>query len=221
MQKIPLEERPRERLLLVGEESLSDSELLTILLGSGTSKVSAAGLAHNLLNHFGGLSALSEASIQELCQIHGIGQVKAVELRAVFALAKRLLKKSLIQKSKIDSSRSAYHALVDLFYGEKKEILVILMLDARLNLIGREVVGIGTLTEVLLHPREVFLPAIRRGAHSIILAHNHPSNDLTPSKTDLEVTERLCLSGKVLDIEVKDHLIICDDQYRSLIRPLA
>ncbi len=216
MQKIPLEERPRERLLHAGEESLSDSELLAILLGSGTSKISAAGLAHNLLKHFGGLATLSEASIEELCQIHGIGPVKAIELRALFALAKRLLKKNQTVKTKIDSSEAAYHALIDLFYGEKKEILAVLMLDARLTLIGREVVSVGTLTEVLLHPREVFLPAIKRGAHSIVLAHNHPSNDLSPSREDLEVTERLSLAGKVLDIAVNDHLIICDDRYRSL-----
>lgn len=216
MQTIPLEERPRERLLHVGEQALSDSELLAIVLGSGTKDLSAVGLAQLLITRFGSLSNLAEASLEELCSVKGIGQVKAIEMRAVFTLVKRLLKTSKVARSKIANSEDAYHAFVDLFYGEKKEILAILLLDSRLNLIGREVVGIGTLNEVLIHPREVFIPAIKRGAHTIILAHNHPSGELEPSKADKVITERLHLAGEILNIQVNDHLIICDDTYYSM-----
>ncbi len=217
MQTIPLEERPRERLFHVGEDALSDSELLAILLGSGTKSVSALDLAHNLLNSFNSLSGLAEASLEELCSIKGVGKVKAIEMRAMFAISKRLLKKSQVHRTKIDSAEAAYLALIDLFYGKKKEILALLLLDSRLNLIGREMIGVGTLTEVLIHPREVFLPAIKRGAHSIILAHNHPSNDPSPSESDRKLTERLRLSGEILNIKVNDHLIICNDYFYSFL----
>ena len=218
MQKIPLEERPRERLFYVGEEALSDAELLAIILGSGTSKISVMELAHTLLSEFGGLASLSQASIEQLCCVHGVGKVKAVELRAVFSLVKRLLKKKRGHQQRIETAEDAYYALCDLFYGEKKEIVAALFLDSRLNLIGREVISIGSMTEVVLHPRELFKPAIQRGAHSLIIAHNHPSGDLTPSPADCEMTQRLILAGSVLEIEIKDHLIICNHHFQSFNR---
>ena len=215
MNNIPLEDRPRERLFNVGEDALSDSELLAIILGSGTTKVSAVALAQNILKQFGGLNELAEASFEELCSVHGVGKVKAIEMRALFALTKRILKRAEPQRLKIGSPDAAYHALIDLFYGEKKEILAILMLDSRLNLIGREVIGVGTLTEVIVHPREVFSVSIKRGAHSIVVAHNHPSNDASPSESDKKLTQKLALAGQVLDLQVSDHLIICNDNFFS------
>lgn len=217
MQSIPLEERPRERLFHVGEEALSDSELLAILLGSGTKDLSAVELAHSLIRSFGSLANLANASLEELCRQKGIGRVKAIEMRAVFTIARRLLKKSRAARMKINTPGAAYHALLDLFYGEKKEMVAVLLLDSKLNLIGREVIGVGTLTEVLIHPREIFYPAIKRGAHSIILAHNHPSNEAAPSGADRKVTERVRLAGEVLGIQVDDHIIICDDHFYSFL----
>lgn len=216
IQNIPLDERPRERLWHVGEEALSDSELLAIILGSGTQKISVVELAQKLLLEFGGLAMLAEASLEELSRIHGVGRVKAIELRALFALCRRLLRRPYAPHPQIKTPQDAYEALADLFFGEKKERLALLLLNTKLQIIGREVIGIGTLTEVIVHPREVFLPAIKRGAHSLILAHNHPSNDPTPSDMDYKMTERLTLAGRLLDIEVRDHLVICNSSYYSL-----
>ncbi len=212
---IPLEERPRERLLQFGVNSLKVSELLAIILGNGTKGASASALGEQLLMRFGRLEALVDASIPELMQIKGIGQTKAIELKAAFGLAKRLLAATDLEKKSISSSSEAFAALAELFFREKQEILVILLLDPKLRPIHKEVIGRGTLTEVLLHPREVFAPALHQRASKLILAHNHPSGDHTPSKDDIKWTKLLKATGEILGIPLADHLIFAGNTYYS------
>lgn len=212
---IPLEERPRERLLEYGVNALKVSELLAIILGSGTKGSSATAIGEQLLMRFGSLEALVDASIPELIQIKGIGRTKAIELKAAFGLAKKLLNSSSAEKKSINSSREAFEALAELFFQEKQEILVILLLDPKLRPIHKEVIGRGTLTEVLLHPREVFAPALHQRAHKLILAHNHPSGDLMPSQDDIKWTRLLKTTGEILGIALADHLIFAGTAYYS------
>lgn len=216
MINIPLEERPRERLVECGVDALKVSELLAIILGSGIKGLSAIDLAEKLLQYFGGLESLVDASISDLMRIKGIGKAKAIELKAVFGLAKKLLGSSKKEHFAILSSKDAHKALADLFYHEKQELLAILLLDVKLKPFHREIIGRGTLNEVLVHPREVFAPALRHHAHKLIIAHNHPSQDLTPSSEDLRLTKLLKSCGELLDIPLADHLIISDHGYISL-----
>ena len=214
--KIPLEERPRERLLEWGVASLKVSELLAIILGNGVRGVSAVDLAEKLLVEFGGLERLVDASIPELVQVKGIGRAKAIQLKAVFGLAKKLLATTKSELCPIISSKEAHRALIDLFYAEKQEILAVLLLDPKLKPIHREVISKGILTQVLVHPREVFAPALQHRAHSLIIAHNHPSGDPTPSTEDIRLTRVLKASGEILNIKLADHLIFGGQSYFSL-----
>lgn len=216
MMNIPLEERPRERLCELGVNALKVSELLAIILGSGTKGISAMALGEKLLTHFGSLEALVEASISDLTQIKGIGKAKAIELKAVFGIAKKLLATAKINAQTLRSPKEAHEFFADLFFGEKQELLAILLLDSRLHPFHREIIGRGTLTEVLVHPREVFGPAIRHHAHSLIIAHNHPSGDTTPSAEDIRITKILKTSGEILNIKLSDHLIIYNQTYFSM-----
>ncbi len=215
MINIPLQERPRERLVAEGVNALKVSELLAIIIGSGTKGISAVDLGEKLLSHFGSLEALVDSSISELTQIKGIGKAKAIELKAVFGLAKKLLSTTKLELNPILSSKEAFGALAELFYGEKQEVLAILLLDARLTPFHKEIISRGLLTEVLVHPREVFAPALKHRAHKIIVAHNHPSGDTTPSNEDIRMTKSLKSCGDILGIQLADHLILSDHSYYS------
>jgi len=208
MMRVPLEERPRERFTLEGGDALTTAELLAIVLGSGTKGQSVLELSGELLAHFGGLLNLLDASLSELTAIKGIGNAKAIQLMALFTIAKRVLKTKGTNQKIIQSSKDAFNAIADLFEGETKEKLVVLLLNPKLGMIHREVIGIGTLTEVLVHPREVFLPAVRFKANSIIVAHNHPSGDPHPSESDILMTKFLKNCGDIMSIKLADHLII-------------
>jgi DNA repair protein RadC len=214
--QIPHAERPRERLLRQGVEALSIVELIAIILGSGTKSVPVLQLAQLVITRFGGLNLLAEATVEELCQIKGIGLAKAIQLRAVFNLGARLSRSSMPPKYKIDHPLHAYYLVKDEFQTEKREHFIVILQDAKGCAIGRHVISIGTLTEAPVHPREVFYPAIRHKAASIILVHNHPSGDLTPSKQDYELTSKLIEIGQLIGIPVNDHLIISEQGYLSL-----
>lgn len=216
IQSIPVAERPRERLQHQGSEALSNSELLAIILGSGTKGKSVLQLSQELLAKFGGLEHLADATIEELCEVKGLGNAKAIQIRAVVTLASRLSQKERGIKIKIDHPQSAYHLLKDELESEKKEVFKVLLLDVKGYVISQQLISVGTLSRSLIHPREVFYPAIRHKAASIILAHNHPSGDPTPSQEDFDVTAKLVEVGKVMGIPVRDHLIIGDNQYISL-----
>lgn len=213
---LPQEERPRERLLRNGAETLSAAELIAIVLGSGTKSMPVLQLAQVMVTHFGGLPQLAEATIQELCQIKGIGLTKAIQLRAVFGLGIRLSKQNITAKYKIEHPVHVYHLVKDQLQAEKREFFVVVLQDAKGCVIEQLTVSIGTLTHAPVHPREVFYPAIRHKAASLILVHNHPSGDLTPSKKDCELTRQLIEVGNVIGIPVNDHLIISEQGYVSL-----
>jgi len=212
---LPIEDRPRERLMRKGAQALSLTELLAILLGSGTKGKTALHLASELLCRFHGAEGLLEASIEEMTQIKGIGQTKAIELKAAFALALRCKKDVFFSRPSISSPSDAYILLKDFFYQKKREIIAVVLRDVRRKAIHTEMIAMGSLTEVVSHPREIFHSAIRKNACSLIIAHNHPSGDLTPSKCDLELTKRLMLSGSVLGIPLDDHIIVGDEKYTS------
>lgn len=209
-------ERPRERLQRFGAESLSIAELIAIVLGSGTKQMPVLKLAQLMLAKFGNLQQLADATIQELRQIKGIGLAKAIQLRAVFSLGLRLSKQSISAKYKIDHPSHAYNLVKDELLSEKRELFVVILQDVKGCSLGYHVVSIGTLTETPVHPREVFYPAIRNKAVSIILVHNHPSGDLTPSKQDCDLTRKLIAAGELVGIPVNDHIIISEQGYLSL-----
>ncbi len=213
LKSLPLQERPRERLARYGSEGLSSIELLAILLGSGTRKRSVLELAADLLGHFGSIHALVEASLVELKEVKGIGEAKAIQLKAAFGLFRRIEQKP--QSLLLDTPEKVYELIRRELEGEKIEVLMVVLRDVRKRHLHREMISKGTLTELLLHPREVFHLAIRHRAHSLIVAHNHPSGDPHPSKRDIEITKLLVAAGKMIGIEVSDHLIVASNGFVS------
>lgn len=216
IQRLPEEERPRERLMRNGSEAMSTADLIAIILGSGTKGISVLQLAHEIVIRFGSLQKLSDATIPELCQIKGLGPAKAIQLKASFSLGIRASKQTIPPKYRIDHPVHAYQLVRDELEHENRELFVVILQDSKGCAICHEVISIGTLTNSLVHPREVFYPAIRHKAASIILIHNHPSGDPTPSKQDYEVTKTLIEVGKMIGIPVNDHLIIGEQGYVSL-----
>lgn len=214
--QLPTEERPRERLVQHGPESMSTTELVAIILGSGTKGMPVMQLAQELIVHFGSLKSLSEATIAELRQIKGVGLTKAIQLKAIFSLINRLGRHITPPRYRIDHPLHAYHLLKDDLHHEKRELVVAVLLDVKSYLISHEVVSIGTLSNSLVHPREVFYPAIRHKAASLILAHNHPSGDPSPSPEDLAVTKTFIKIGQMMGIPLNDHIIIGEDSYVSI-----
>lgn len=214
--QLPENERPRERLLRHGAESMATAELIAIILGSGMKGRSVLELAQEIVVRFGSMQGLAGASIQELCQIKGLGQAKALQLKAAFGLGLRLSQHTVSVKYRIEHPSHAYHLVKEELEGEKRELFIVILQDIKGYLIGRHIVSIGTLTKALVHPREVFHPAIRHTAASIILVHNHPSGDPTPSEEDKEMTQSLIDVGRTLGIFVHDHLIIGEGSYVSL-----
>lgn len=212
---LPLDARPRERLLQSGPAALSSIELIAILLGMGTRGKSVLEVASELLRQFGSVEALADASISELSQISGIGPAKATTLLAAFALAKRINPSS--NKRPVLHAKDAFVELFPLFDGVQIEAAAVLLLDAKRKLIHKELFSRGTLTQVFMHPREIFSLAIKHRAHSLIVAHNHPSGDPTPSEKDLLLTKQLIEVGKLVGIPLIDHLIVVKTGYRSLL----
>lgn len=214
---LPLQERPRERLVESGEEALSIAELLAIILGTGTKGKSVLELSHELLETYGDLTSLLQASIEELESIKGVGRAKAVQLKATFALALRYRKLfSPETKTIVSTMDEAYQLFKDRLEHLKQEALFVLLRDIRKQSIGLIQVALGTLSQVLIHPREIFYHAIRQKAHSVIIAHNHPSGDPTPSIADIEMTKKLFACGEMIGIPVEDHLIIGKGCFTSL-----
>lgn len=213
---IPKEERPRERLLQRGSNALSLTELLAICLGSGRKGVSVLHLAEELLVHFGGLSPLLEAPVEALTEIKGIGVAKALQLKAIFALAKRSQMLGGAAKFPVSGPQDVYVFIAPQLEREKKELAFLMMRDIKGAIFHAEMIGMGTLSEVLIHPREVFHEAIERRAYSVILAHNHPSGDAVPSRADIELTKLLVSAGRLLGIPFDDHLIIGHRCYTSM-----
>jgi len=216
IRELPSDERPRERFMLHGPEVMTSAELIAIILGSGMRGCSVLELSRTLLQHFGSLAALAEATVEELCCIKGIGQAKAIQLKAIFTLGARVAVASPLAKLGIDNPLKAYHLVKDQLELEKREVVLAILLDIKGFLITTKVISIGTLSHSLIHPREVFYSAVRHKAASVILAHNHPSGDPTPSLEDLEVTQELIKAGKLMQISLDDHIIVGQSKFISL-----
>jgi len=211
---LPHEERPRERLVKFGEQALSAQELLQLILGRGTAGESVAITAQKLLTQFGSLQKLSETSIEELSSVKGIGLAKAAQIKAVFEISHRVSTQAPPYKSKeLTDPEKVFKFMRSRIKDYSKEHFYLISLNTRNWTLGE--ISVGGLDSGLAHPREVFSEAIRNKAAAVILVHNHPSGDPEPSEDDLTVTKKLVEAGKVVNIEVLDHVIITKDNYVS------
>ena len=210
---------PREKLISFGADCLSETELLALILRTGYKGKTVMLWASELLQKHGGLSGLAELTAADLCGKHtreiGLGPAKSAELLAVLEIGKRIAR-SPSKQTTIRTPKDADALLLPLLRGEKQEQFVVLSLDVRSCLIRCDTLFIGTLDQALVHPREVYALALRRGAARIIVAHNHPSGDPTPSANDKTVTIRLHEAGKVMGIDLVDHIIVGDGRTISL-----
>lgn len=209
-------ERPRERLISHGAVSLSNHELLAILLRTGTKSESVLQLSNRLLTQFGGLLWLKDAALEEVMSLKGIGEAKAVQIAAAIELGRRISNLSYDGRYAIRSPEDASNYVMNDMRFLTQEHFVCLYLNTKNQVLHRQTVFIGSLNASIVHPREVFKEAFRRSAASIICLHNHPSGDPAPSREDIEVTKRLAECGKMIGIEVLDHLIIGDNRFISM-----
>lgn len=210
------EDMPRERLKHYGSKALSNSELLAIVLGSGTKNQNALAIAGSLLSRYDGILGLSHASPEELMASEGIGPCRALQITACLELAKRLERKPLHTGATFNSPEDVHRYLQQDLMFEDREHFIVLAVNTKNQIIGRHVVSIGTLNQTLVHPREVFNWAIKKSAAGIILAHNHPSGHVQPSREDLVLTKRMVSCGELLGIKVVDHIIIAHHHFYSL-----
>lgn len=212
----PEQDRPREKLIEKGTSSLTDAELVAILLNTGTKNFSALDISKSLISYFGSLDNLSKASISELLERNGIGEAKAVTILAAVELGKRIQAsipdKKLVIRAPEDVSKYFGYK----YTNEKQEIFSIILLDTANQVIKHVEISKGTVNQSLTHPREVFSKAIENFANTIILMHNHPSGNPNPSKEDIALTERFQKSGEILGIRVVDHIIIAGKNFTSL-----
>lgn len=223
LRALPPSERPRERLFRLGPEALADAELLAILLGTGDGQVGVVELARRVLalcrdlgagEKEAGLRFLAVANLEELGRVRGVGPAKAAQLKAAVELGRRIAREGLDRlpiRGPDDCGRLFLEALRHL----EQEHFDVLLLDARHRVISLEHVFVGGLDTTPVHPREVFRAAIRKGAASVVLGHNHPSGDPSPSQDDLDITRRLADAGRLLGIEVVDHIVVGDTGYVS------
>ncbi|MCB1084646.1 MAG: DNA repair protein RadC [Chlamydiia bacterium] len=214
--RIPKEERPRERLLHWGSDALSLTELLAICLGSGRKGHSVLSLAEELLTRFGSLQQLFSASIEALTEVKGIGMAKAIQLKATFALAKRITRVAGRAKYPVETPEDAYIFIASELARAPQETMAVMLRNVKGEIFKHEILGVGTVSEVLIHPREIFHVALAHRAYSMIIAHNHPTGDASPSTADIELTKFLCSAGNVIGVPLDDHLIIGRFNYTSL-----
>ncbi|MCB9868606.1 MAG: DNA repair protein RadC [Planctomycetes bacterium] len=206
---------PRERIQQVGEGRLSDAESLALVLRCGRAGENAEAMALRLLLRFGGLAGLACAELRELAAEPGIGPVRAAALQAAFGLARRLVELRLRPGTPIRSAVDVARVVRETARSVRRESFYALLVDARHRVLGLRVVSVGSLSSAPVHPREVFAAAVREGAAALVLAHNHPSGDATPSAEDREVTARLRESGELLGITVLDHVVVGATTYYS------
>lgn len=207
IREMPQEERPREKLLLHGAGALTDAELIAILLRTGVAGQNVIDVARELLKTYGSLRELSRCSVDELSRIRGVGPAKAMHLVAAFGLAQRLARQAL-SGQKLDSPELIHELLASEMRMLRKESLRVVLLDTRYHLIRVEEVSRGSVNESIAHPRDVLRPAVIASAYAVIVVHNHPSGDASPSQTDHSLTRRLAEAADLLQIKLLDHIII-------------
>ena len=214
---LPMEERPREKMKLLGPENLSNTELLTVLLGSGTKDQSAVAIAERIISiDEGGIDYLTDCTLEELSGIRGVGAAKSSILMAAVELGKRIATKPKGKRVNVMCSQD----LADIFMADmrylKNECFKVLLLNTKNEVIAVQSVSVGIINSSVVDPREVFRPAVKRGAASVALAHNHPSGNPEPSSADIEITLRLVEAGRLLGIIVVDHIVIGDGVFVSM-----
>lgn len=216
LKNLPESEKPYEKLEKSGADTLSDAELLAIILKSGTRNKTAVELALELLVYKnGGLLNVHRMTLQELKNISGIGSVKAIQLKAIAELSNRIAKTTRTQNLRLSSASSVASYYMEQLRHESKENIMICMLDTKCNFLADEVISIGTVNASLVSSREVFLVAMKYKAVQIILLHNHPSGSPEPSQDDINVTKKIRSCGELLGIQLVDHIIIGDNKYYS------
>lgn len=216
MREVHSADRPRERLVTQGATSLSNQELLAILLRTGTRQESVLHLANRVLLYFEQIHHLKDATIEEITSIKGIGQAKAVQILAAVELGRRLSSKQTDTKYTIRSPKDAANYLMADMTSLKQEHFVVLFLNIKNQVMHKQTIFVGSLNASIVHPREIFREAVRRSSASIVCAHNHPSGNPAPSPEDIAVTKRLMEAGSIIGIELLDHIIIGDHQFISL-----
>lgn len=214
--ELPASERPRERLKESGPASLSNSELLAIILRTGTAAENVLGLASRLLSRFGGLVGLARASLSELCAERGVGQAKAAQLKAALELGRRLSSTHPEERAVVRTPQDVANLLMAEMSFLDQEQLRVVLLTSKNQVVSIPDVYKGNVNTSLIRPSELFREAVRENCPAIIVVHNHPSGDPDPSPEDIAVTEQIVAAGKVLDIEVLDHMIIGGQRYVSL-----
>lgn len=212
----PEDERPRERFIQNGPESLSNHELLAILLRTGTKEESVLQLANRLLTNFEGLRFLKEATLDEFTEIKGIGKAKAIQVLAAVEIGRRISSLAYDDRYVIRSPEDGANYVMNDMRFLSQEHFVCLYLNTKNQVLHKKTVFIGSLNASIVHPREVFKEALRRSSASVICLHNHPSGDPAPSREDIDVTKRLAEAGKIIGIELLDHLIIGENKFVSL-----
>lgn len=214
----PSDDRPYERCLRLGPGVLSNAELLAVILRTGRQGADAVALAREILQlgeNEGGLLGLCHLSVPELMSVNGIGEVKALQLQCLGELSKRMASEKAVKRLSFNSPETIADYYMEKLRHREQECLVLLMLDTRNRFLADRVMTIGTVNASLASPREIFMEALRQHAVSIILIHNHPSGDPTPSREDKDMTQRMQKAGKMLEIQLIDHLIIGDQNYFS------
>jgi len=215
---LPLDDRPREKLLLRGSQNLSDAELVAILLRTGKKGKSVLEIAREIVSSEGNLAMLATRTVDSLQKVDGIGRDKAATLAAAFELSRRILSQSKwFSNRKITSPQDIAEIFIPILRDDIKEKFIVVCLNSANKVIKYETISIGNLNSSVVHPREIFKVAIDNSSASIILIHNHPSGNPEPSNEDIRITKKIVDSGKILDIPVFDHLIIAGETYTSFV----
>jgi len=212
---LPKDERPRERLIKKGASTLSDSELLAIILRTGSRQENVINLSQRILKEYN-IKQLSQINLTQLMKVHGIKESKAAQIAACFEIARRLESFNDEDKQKINSPEDVYRRIYPKMREQKKELFIELCLDTKNRVIKEETISVGSLNANIVHPREVFKLALAESAAHIIVAHNHPSGDPTPSREDIEITKKLVDTGTIIGITLLDHVIIGDGRHFSM-----
>lgn len=220
MKQLPEEQRPYEKCFTQGESALSDSELLAVILRSGTQGKNSLTLAQEILkimekSSYPGLTGLLHISVQDLMKINGIGQVKAVQLKCIGELSKRIARNAARPQMVMNNPASIAAYYMEELRHEEQEVVICMMSDVKGHFLGDKILTRGTATGSMVTPREIYMEALRRHAVSLILIHNHPSGDPTPSPDDIQITTRIYQAGELLGIHLLDHIVIGDQKYCS------
>lgn len=214
LHEIPSSERPRERLIKYGPESLATYELLAILLRTGTRDISVIDLAKNVLKQVENINMLNQITINELKKIKGIGEVKAVELLASIELGKRI-NTPLPPEQIVDTPKKVYLLVKEELQHLTQETLVCLYLNAKSELIAKKTISVGTLSQTIINPRDIFKWAFKLSSMAIVLIHNHPSGNPEPSQPDILMTQKIVQAAKIVDLLIVDHIIVGKNRYFS------